>query len=206
MVHGMPDPQSRYSITELADLAGVTPRTVRFYLSQGLLPSPGATGPGVKYGEDQLDRLRLIRRLQREHLPLAEIRTRLAGLDGGSIAMMADEVLTPDAIRDAPDAPDTALDYVRRLLEPAPRTAPRLMRRVALSEAPEPYLPPQAAQAKAPEPPASPDSTLERSQWDRIQLATDIELHVRRPLPRHLSRKVDRLVTIARELLEEDPS
>ena len=47
---------------------------------------------------------------------------------------------------------------------------------------------------------------LERSQWDHISLATDIELHVRRPLPRSLSRKVDRLVTIARELLEEDPS
>jgi DNA-binding transcriptional MerR regulator len=220
----MPDPQRRYSITDLADLAGVTPRTVRFYLSQGLLPSPGATGSGVKYGEDQLDRLRLIRRLQREHLPLAEIRTRLAGLDGSSIAMLADEVLKPDAIRDAPDAPDSALDYVRRLLEPGPRTAsamtrmhaapapapasavPPLMKRAALSEAPAPYLPAQAAPAKAPEPPRSPDSTLERSQWDRIELATDIELHVRRPLPRHLSRKVDRLVTIARELLEEDPS
>ena len=47
---------------------------------------------------------------------------------------------------------------------------------------------------------------IERSQWERITLATDIELHVRRPLPRTTSKKVDRLVTIARELLEEDPS
>ena len=35
----------RYSLTELADLAGVTPRTVRYYMSQGLLPSPGLRAP-----------------------------------------------------------------------------------------------------------------------------------------------------------------
>jgi DNA-binding transcriptional MerR regulator len=202
--YGMPDAHPRYSIAELADLAGVTPRTVRYYLSQGLLPSPGATGPGVKYGEDHLDRLRLIRRLQREHLPLAEIRSRLGGLDGSRISILAEEVLTPDATR---DAPDTALDYIRRLLAPEPRAARSLLKRVQAAEAPAPLFssgpPPPAMSA-----PASPDPTdaLERSQWDRITLATDIELHVRRPLPRPLSKKVDRLVTIARELLEEDPS
>ena len=62
---------------KLADLGGVTPRTVRYYLSSGLLPGVGQSGPGAKYGEDHLGRLRLIRRLQRDHLPLAEIRRRL---------------------------------------------------------------------------------------------------------------------------------
>jgi hypothetical protein len=46
----------------------------------------------------------------------------------------------------------------------------------------------------------------ERSQWERIVLATDVELHIRRPLGRTQNKRVDRLVTIARELLEEDPS
>ena len=76
----MPDDE-RYSLTELADLAGVTPRTVRYYLAQGLLPAVGQTGPGAKYDERHLARLRLIRRLQTEHLPLAEIRRRLDDLD-----------------------------------------------------------------------------------------------------------------------------
>jgi hypothetical protein len=53
---------ARYTLTELADLAGVTPRTVRYYLAQGLLPSVGTAGPGAKYGDAQLARLRLIRR------------------------------------------------------------------------------------------------------------------------------------------------
>lgn len=200
--YGMPEP-ARYSIAELADLAGVTPRTVRYYLAQGLIPSPGTSGPGVKYGDDVLDRLRLIRRLQREHLPLADIRTRLAGLDGASIAELAAEA--PDA---AAEPVDTALDYVRRLLTPASQSSHSLLRRVQTREQAAPYPAPSAS---VPPPPltASPDATtppLERSQWDHISLATDIELHVRRPLPRSLSRKVDRLVTIARKLLEEDPS
>ncbi len=118
----MPD-DDRYSLTELADLAGVTPRTVRYYLAQGLLPAVGQTGPGSKYGADHLDRLRLIKRLQAEHLPLAEIRHRLEGLD-------------PETIRDLAGSPepapppDSALDYLRTVLgtkhdRPAPVAAER---------------------------------------------------------------------------------
>ena len=53
---------ARYTLTELADLAGVTPRTVRYYLAQGLLPGVGVAGPGAKYDDTHLARLRLIRR------------------------------------------------------------------------------------------------------------------------------------------------
>ena len=55
--------------------------------------------------------------------------------------------------------------------------------------------------------PAPAETTVrpgDRSQWERIVLAPDVELHIRRPLPRAQNKQVDRLVTIARELLEED--
>ncbi len=68
---------NEYTLQDLADLAEVTPRTIRYYVAQGLLPSPDRVGPGALYGPGHLARLRLIRRLQREHLPLAEIRSRL---------------------------------------------------------------------------------------------------------------------------------
>src|SRR3954449_11740539 len=112
----MPD-DDRYSLTELADLAGVTPRTVRYYLAQGLLPAVGQTGPGSKYGEAHLARLRLIRRLQAEHLPLAEIRRRLEGLSASVILTLASEPAPP------PPA-DSALDYLRTVLGEG-RTAAR---------------------------------------------------------------------------------
>jgi hypothetical protein len=44
----------------------------------------------------------------------------------------------------------------------------------------------------------------ERSQWERISLTPDLELHVRRPLSRPQNRQLARLVQLAREILEED--
>ena len=106
--------ENEYSLQDLADLAGVSPRTVRYYVAQGLLPSPGQTGPGARYTDGHLARLRLIRRLQREHLPLAEIRNRLAQLDDETIAGLLEA--------DAPAPPDSsALDYVRAVLGGQPQ-------------------------------------------------------------------------------------
>ena len=193
----------RYSLAELADLAGVTPRTVRYYVSQGLLPSPGTSGPGAKYDDGHLDRLRLIRKLQREHLPLAEIRQRLAGLDDVTITALADEPPAEAAVDR-----HSALDYIRRVLGPSqPQPAAlhaslpgSLLRRIP--------SPPSAGTPAPTEPPApaTPEPRIERAQWERIGFGPDIELHVRRPLSRPLAKKVDRLVSIARDLLEEDPS
>jgi DNA-binding transcriptional MerR regulator len=70
-------PRIHYDITELARLSGLTVRTIRYYLQQRLLPSSGLRGPGARYDAGHLARLQLIRRLQAEHLPLAEIRRRL---------------------------------------------------------------------------------------------------------------------------------
>lgn len=204
-----PQDAARYSLTELADLAGVTPRTVRYYMSQGLLPSSGSSGPGAKYDDAHLGRLRLVRKLQREHLPLAEIRQRLAGLDDMAIATLAAH---PAAVA---DPQDSALDYIRRVLGPQPASPKRMLADLqpppgyTLAAEPATVDPMPAATARTPitlgvEP--APGRSFERSQWERIPLAPDIELHVRRPLPRPLAKQVDRLVSIARDLLEEDPS
>ena len=77
----------------------------------------------------------------------------------------------------------------------------RLARRIA------PAVAAGRASASYGAPPAEPPTAsapIERSQWERIVLAPDVELHLRRPLSRGQNKQVDRLVTIARELLEED--
>ena len=56
---------------------------------------------------------------------------------------------------------------------------------------------------RSPPPPPS-TVTPDRSQWDRVALTQDVELHIRRPLGRDANRRVDRLISIARQLLEED--
>ena len=189
----VPD-DDRYTLTELADVAGVTPRTIRYYLGQGLLPAVGQSGPGVRYGPGYLARLLVIRRLQVEHLPLAEIRRRLEGLDEATIVELAGSEPTPPT--------DSALDYLRSVLAGGgsgsgdiPQSASKKGYLRALGG-------PGLQSSAAPAAPAS--APIERSQWERIVLAPDIELHLRRPLSRSHNKQVERLVTIARELLEED--
>lgn len=68
----------KYSIGGAAKEAGVTPRTIRFYIAEGLLQTPGGPGQRRAYGHEHVSRLRLIKRLQTEYLPLKEIK-RLTG-------------------------------------------------------------------------------------------------------------------------------
>ena len=110
-------PDDPYSLSDLARLADVTPRTVRYYVAQGLLPSPEAAGPATRYGEGHLARLRLIKRLQRDHLPLAEIRARLETL-GDDEVLAAAAVLDPQEPEPSLDRQDT-LDFVRSLMHQA---------------------------------------------------------------------------------------
>ena len=186
--------EQEHSLQDLADLTGVTPRTIRFYVAQGLLPSPSRLGPGAPYGSGHLARLRLIRQLQREHLPLAEIRVRLESLDDAAVIAIVEGPGTPPM-------PGSATDYIRGVLA-----------RSRVSDVPAAYGRAAPAPLMAPAMPAmrevpTPESLpADRSQWDRVVLVPDVELHVRRPLTRHLNKRVERLIAIARELLEEDPS
>lgn len=174
----MPDDTLLYDLAELTGRAQVTPRTVRYYIQQGLLRAPGTTGPGAKYGEGHLDRLRLIRRLQRAHLPLAEIRRRLEALSDEEVR----QVLSRDAEPAAAPISGSAADYARGLLS-------------AMSAPPTPV----PSRRSSPPPPAA-----QRSQWERISLTPDLELHVRRPLSRGHNKLVERFLIHARRLLEEE--
>ena len=99
-----------FKLQELADAAGVTPRSVRYYIAQGLLPSPGRLGAGTRYGREHLDRLHLIRRLQDQGLSLAEIREHVEPGPAPSLADAGWAPLEPPmamlrAARAAPMAP-----------------------------------------------------------------------------------------------------
>jgi DNA-binding transcriptional MerR regulator len=63
-----------YTINELAELTGLRPRTIHFYIGKGLLPGMGKRGPKTRYPRGHLERLQVIRRLQAEaRLTLSEI-------------------------------------------------------------------------------------------------------------------------------------
>ncbi|UXI82415.1 MerR family transcriptional regulator, partial [Streptomyces vinaceusdrappus] len=62
-------------IGELAERAGVTVKTVRFYSDRGLLPEAARSAGGHRrYGSDALGRLRLIRSLRALGLSVPQVR------------------------------------------------------------------------------------------------------------------------------------
>jgi DNA-binding transcriptional MerR regulator len=170
-------------LSELCALVDVTPRTVHFYIQQGLLPGPDGTGRGAKYGPRHVVRLRLIKRLQKEHLPLAEIRRRLDALTDEEA-----EALLARTESESP-ARASALDYVQSVLR---RDSPTFVRESRARPNSTPTLP------------SPPANEVTRSTWEHVILNDDIELHIRRPLSRLRNRQVEKLLAAARDLLKED--
>ena len=110
--------QERWTIGELAALADVTPRTIRYYTAEGLLPQPETRGKYAVYSEDHLHRLRLIARLKADYLPLHEIRARLERLTPEHVQ----ELLREYADRPAAPGGTRAADYISQVLH---QTAPQ---------------------------------------------------------------------------------
>lgn len=65
----------RYSLQELSDALGIEPRTIRWYISEGLLKGPESLGRGAYYTAHHLKRLQTIKELKETYgMPLREIR------------------------------------------------------------------------------------------------------------------------------------
>ena len=75
--------ERNYKIDELARAAGMSARTVRYYVQRGLLPAAAFRGKDTAYGHEHLVRLRAIKRLQEGYFPLDAI---AAELDGRTLA------------------------------------------------------------------------------------------------------------------------
>jgi DNA-binding transcriptional MerR regulator len=201
---------SEHSISELSALSGLPVRTIRYYLAQGLIPAAGMEGPATRYPEATLARLRLIARLRDTHLPLAEIRKQLQAISDAEALALAG---TPAE----PEPPGSALDYVRSVLggsrpelPPAPaqpRAVPVIAAAPGAPTTPAPQLraPADVPSADTAASPGDAPSFGRRSQWERVAITSDIELHLRRPLSRRDNRLVERLIAFARQLQEEQP-
>lgn len=163
------------SLIDLCESIDVTPRTVRYYIQQGLLPPPSGAGSTAAYSPAHVDRLRVIKALQREHLPLAEIRARMDAVGDADVSSLLAE-------RAAPRKSD-AISYIR----------------AALTDKSPAYIVSEPSGVRQ----ASLFPNVRRSTWEHYCLTPDVEVHVRRPLDRETNRKLDRLLEAARTLFTE---
>lgn len=219
-----------FTIGELAKAANTTPRTIRYYTAEGLLPPPYARGRYALYSADHLARLQLIARLKESYLPLNEIQARIAPLSTEQVEQFLAE---PE---DASAYIAQVLGSPRRIVPPQPPQAadepPFAPRAAMLHEQRQPY----AAAPPAPERPAlrlgyaetrpaphssdaspsmlrrlvpqRPPRAAEEEQqvpgerWQRIVLAPGVELHMREPVAEAEREPIEQLIAAARTLFE----
>jgi DNA-binding transcriptional MerR regulator len=80
-----------YRIGELAEKAGVTKRTIHYYISKGLIPPPEGAGVGSTYNEEHFVKVLLVKKLQEQYLPLDKIRHIISGLSTGEVKRVLEE-------------------------------------------------------------------------------------------------------------------
>ncbi len=69
----MPENKQSWTLLELAEEAGISARTIRFYISRGLVDGPEVAGRGATYGRGHLEQIRTVLARQSQGLTLAEM-------------------------------------------------------------------------------------------------------------------------------------
>jgi DNA-binding transcriptional MerR regulator len=186
----------KFLIGELASRAGVTPRTIRYYTSEGLLPDPELTDNRNYYTQAHVDRLELIDRLKRRYLPLQEIKHILENSSPADIHKLLE---MQDAFgENATRAPglvkenSSAQDYIDWLTtQPAWNSAKGTL--------------PSRGHHKTPA--ALPQSNTRQptgaETWTHLALAPGVELHFIEGLDAKTTRQVEELVRFGRQLLSK---
>lgn len=163
--------EERYLIGELANVTGLTVRTIRYYMDEQLLPTPQTEGKYAYFTSEYLARLKLIQRLKDSYLPLREIKRILDNLSDNEIKQYADK-------------PDLSELGINQITQPGNRRALEYIEEVKRNQIREKSPPPRVNQPFA----ASPLNPIRESKesvmqfegltWRRIELRKGIEIHI----------------------------
>ncbi|MGH2460949.1 MAG: MerR family transcriptional regulator [Chloroflexota bacterium] len=199
----------RLSIAELAEQAGLTRRTIRYYVAEGLLPAPGGRGRRRAYTAEHLLWLQAIRRLKLAFLPLSEIRHRLSAMTVAERRALAAEAAAEEATGDAIGAIApflaAALAPARYPIDPSsPAPGAFLASGAALPAARQleaACWPGEVAFQLGPAPtvprPAEPTGEV----WRRVTLAPGVELHYQASGDRRRDEAIAHLIRAASSIL-----
>jgi DNA-binding transcriptional MerR regulator len=195
--------QDKFLINQLARQANVSVRTIRYYINEGLLPSPEVRGRYSYYDESYLLRIRLIKRLQDAFLPLKEIRLQMEALDIAEIKNLLaekDEKNIPASelsrleynILPGIKETSSAAEYITRILEARPVVPGRLERTGHRQLQAAPSAPLAAKQVLK--------GADRNDTWRRVEIIPGIELHIQDSLYKKHFNMIDRLIEFTRNL------
>lgn len=204
--------QARYWISELADVTGVSTRTIRYYIEEGLLPSPEIQGKYSIFDEEYVIRLRLIKFLKEAYLPLREIKLLLDQWDMGQMLARLSEfeqdpfhaarnlrgLISPNLPSPDREAKESAAEYLSQVMQ-----SPRRLNRSESAQTPahhkkirNQFEELQAQYLKM-------ESTPAAESWQRYKIVEDVELWVRQPISSDMQQKLDWFMEQARNLFSK---
>lgn len=206
-------PPEEFRIAELAQRTGLTPRTIRYYVAEDLLPPPTGAGPYRMYGPDHLLCLEAIKRFKEQYLPLTEIRSRLAGASRSELEAVVNGT--------ADESERSALDYLATIrpsgppIFPSPGLAASASTGfvASLGGAGMPVQSPRRGSAEIVHSSSQPRSGLSedvlnsrqedlgQTVWNRVILAPGVELNYQLTGDRARDTAVLRLIRNARHIL-----
>ena len=195
----MPKPTDRWDLDRLARESGVSPRTIRNWISLGLVPGPHSKGRYAEYSQRHLDRIRDIQRLreQADGISFAEIRRALSGL-GASPLPVAESKSSGSALsylqsitHKSADSPETG---AKPAPEPRSEKPPASARQAAtldrlLRELRRLVLHRSVSSKSKAEP------------WVRIRITPDLELGIRGTPSQEQLRRFEQIADHLREIL-----
>lgn len=194
-----------YRLRDLADAAGLEPRTIRSYVEKGLIPGPDSMGPKASYGPGHLHRLKVIGLLRdaRREITLDQIRQLLAQLSESQIEAIAEGRLVIGGLVDSEDtsARTSALDYLRGVETEIPASQCHGPRAASDLNALERLL---AALESIDLPGGGAPRSVRSARgdtWHRVRVTPDVELSVRGPLAPAEIATLHRLGDRLRQLL-----
>lgn len=186
--------KEEFSIEDLAKRSGVSVRTVRYYMQQGLVPSPDTSGKYASYSQDHLDHLLMVQRLKRLHLPLKEIRHLIASISREDMSQMLglqDEMVFNKSLslsKDGEVRKNREISSAKEYIEGLAKHQQQVKR---IAEEPRSYTQPGLRNLQVPE------------RWSKIRLAEGVELNVREQEERALRKEILMLIESAKQIFSK---
>lgn len=199
---------SELTLEDLAKQSGLSIRTLRFYIQEGLLPGPDTRGKYASYSRQHVEQLELIQRLKARYLPLDHIRQLLENLtpEGVNEMLQLQESLSPAneekimaKLEDphAAIAGSSALDYIRGL-----EKSHEIIQEMQPPFAPQPVTK-KKKNYNAINNNAGKKVLRQRpieESWERLILSEGVELHVRSTRMKDIRAEIKSLIEFARDL------
>jgi DNA-binding transcriptional MerR regulator len=197
------------TIEDLSKKSGLSLRTLRYYIQEGLLPGPDTAGKYASYSQQHLDHLTLIKRLKRLHLPLKEIRHLLSNMTSADMKQIIEyqnsvnlNLLTHQDVfgqaASKPQKKSSALDYIRDL----EISQNRLRSTVDSSKSPSPGNKSQSQPENRNVHESQQVYGAAGERWTKINLSKDIELNIKEEQLQKNRPEIDTLIKFAEKLFK----